>query len=129
MSLEKEDIIKYRIEKAHLTFQEAQSLIQSEFWSGAVNRLYYSCYHIVKALLLKNDIKASTHNGVRTEFFKYYIKTGILDKKASILYSDLMNKRQESDYDDFFEFEKADVLPLIDEVKEFQIQIEKLIHE
>ncbi len=129
MSLKKEDIIKYRIEKAHLTFQEAQSLIQSEFWSGAVNRLYYSCYHIVKALLLKNDIKASTHNGVRTEFFKSYIKTGILDKKASILYSDLMNKRQESDYDDFFEFEKADVLPIIDEVKEFQIQIEKLIHE
>jgi uncharacterized protein (UPF0332 family) len=129
MSFEKEDIIKYRIEKAHLTFQEAQSLIQSEFWSGAVNRLYYSCYHIVKALLLKNDIKASTHNGVRTEFFKYYIKTRILDKKASILYSDLMNKRQESDYDDFFEFEKADIIPLIDEVKEFLIQIEKLISE
>ena len=129
MSFEKEDIIKYRIEKSHLTFQEAQSLIQSEFWSGSVNRLYYSCYHIVKALLLKSDIKASTHNGVRTEFFKYFIKTGILDKKASILYSDLMNKRQECDYDDFFVFEKADVLPLIDEVKEFQIQIEYLINE
>jgi hypothetical protein len=40
-----------------------------------------------------------------------------------------MNKRQESDYDDFFEFEKAHVLPLIDEVKEFQIQIENLINE
>jgi uncharacterized protein (UPF0332 family) len=40
-----------------------------------------------------------------------------------------MNKRQESDYDDFLEFEKADVLPLIDEVKEFLIQIEKLINE
>jgi len=26
-------------------------------------------------------------------------------------------------------FEKADILPLIDEVKEFQIQIEKLINE
>ena len=128
MSFEKEDIIKYRIEKAHRTFLEAQSLIQSEFWSGAVNRLYYSCYHFVKALLLKNDIKASTHNGVRTEFFKYYIKTGILDKKESILYSDLMNKRQESDYDDFFEFQKEDVIPLLDEVKEFQNQIEKLIN-
>jgi hypothetical protein len=30
-----------------------------------------------------------------------------------------MNKSQESDYDDFFEFEKADIIPLIDEVKEF----------
>lgn len=128
MSLGKEDIIKYRIEKAHLTFKEAQSLVESEFWSGAVNRLYYSCYHMVKALLLKNDIKASTHNGVRTEFFKYYIKTGILDKATSYLYSDLMNKRQESDYDDFFEFEKSDIMPLIYEVKKFQSQIEKLIN-
>ena len=127
MSFEKEDIIKYRIEKALRTFQEAKSLIQSEFWSGAVNRLYYSCYHIVKALLLKNDIKASTHNGVRTEFFKHYIKTGILDKKMSTLYSDLMNKRQESDYDDFMDFEESDIKPLLDEVKEFQNKIEKLI--
>ena len=127
MSFEKEDIIKYRIEKALRTFQEAKSLIQSEFWSGAVNRLYYSCYHIVKALLLKNDIKASTHNGVRTEFFKHYIKTGILDKKMSTLYSDLMNKRQESDYDDFLDFEESDIKPLLDEVKEFQNKIEKLI--
>ena len=128
MSFNKQDIINYRIQKAHLTFQEAQSLIQSGFFSGAVNRLYYSCYHSVKALLLKNDIKASTHNGVRTEFFKHYIKTGILDKKISILYSDLMNKRQESDYDDFLEFDKDDVIPLIEEVKAFLNQIEKLIN-
>ena len=128
MSFNKQDIINYRIQKAQLTFQEAQSLIQSGFFSGAVNRLYYSCYHSIKALLLKSDIKASTHNGVRTEFFKHYIKTGILDKKISILYSDLMNKRQESDYDDFLEFDKDDVIPLIEEVKEFRNQIEKLIN-
>ena len=76
----------------------------------------------------KNDIKASTHNGVQTEFFKHYIKTGILEKKISILYSDLMNKRQESDYDDFLDFDKDDVMPLIEEVKEFQNQIEQLIN-
>ncbi len=128
MSFDKKDIINYRTEKSHRTLQEAKSLIESGYWNGAVNRLYYCCYHIVKALLLKNDIQASTHNGVRTEFFKYFIKTGILDKKAGVLYSDLMNKRQESDYDDFLEFDKEDVLPLIEEVEEFQHQIEKLIN-
>ena len=129
MSIEKRDIIIYRIEKAHRTFQEAQSLIHSGFWSGGVNRLYYCCFHMVKALLLKNDIKASTHNGVRTEFFKYFIKTGILEKKISILYSDLMNKRQESDYDDFLEFDKEDIIPLENEVKDFLNHIERLIIE
>jgi len=31
----------------------------------------------------KNDITATTHNGVRTEFFRNYIKTGVIDKKLN----------------------------------------------
>ncbi len=92
MSFEKEDIIKYRIEKAYRAFQEAESLSRSKFWSAAVNRLYYSCYHIVSALLLQSNIKASSHNGTRIQFFKYFIKTGIIEKNYSVIYSDLMNK-------------------------------------
>ena len=92
MSFNKEDIIQYRIEKSDRTFLEAKSLFKSKFYTGSVNRLYYSCFHIVSALLLKNSIKASTHNGVRTEFFKYFIKTEVLDRSLSITHSDLMNK-------------------------------------
>ncbi len=51
MSYNKNDIIQYRIEKSERTFLEANSLKTSKFWNGAVNRLYYTCYHIVSALL------------------------------------------------------------------------------
>lgn len=127
MIYNKSDIIKYRLEKSSKTFKEAESLFKSQFYNGSINRLYYSCYHVVSALLLKNNIKASTHNGVRTQFFKYFIKTEVLNKKYSVLYSNLMNKRQESDYDDFQEFKKDDIEPLIAEVKDFIKTIQSLI--
>lgn len=119
MSYEKKDIIQYRIEKSDRTFLEAESLRDSKFWNGAANRLYYSCYHVVSALLLRDGINASTHNGIRSQFFKFYVKTEILDKKYSVLYSDLMSKRQEGDYDDFQEFKQEDIEPLFEDVKEF----------
>ena len=78
-SYEKNDLIKYRLEKAHTTLTEAKSLSEQGFFSGAANRLYYSCFYTVIALLAKDDIPARTHNGVRSEFFRLYIKTGILD--------------------------------------------------
>jgi len=125
MSYNKNDIINHRIEKSDRTFLEAKSLKSSQFWNGAVNRLYYSCFHIVSALLLKDDINASTHNGVRTQFFKFYIKTEKMDRRFSVLYSDLMNKRQEGDYDDFHEFGQDDVEPLFEEVEDFISEVKK----
>jgi uncharacterized protein (UPF0332 family) len=127
MSYQKADLINYRLEKSSITFEEAKTLSKSGFWGGVVNRLYYSCYYAVIALLAKDNISASTHNGVRTEFFKRYIKTGLLDKKYSTLYSDLMSKRQESDYNDFQEFMKNDILPLFNEVQSLLDIIREII--
>lgn len=127
MSYQKEDLIKYRLEKSAITFSEAKSLAESGFWGGCANRLYYCCFYCVIALLAKDDVSASTHNGVRTEFFRRYIKTEILDKKFSSLYTDLMSKRQESDYDDFLEFTQEDIFPLILEVEKFLDALRKQI--
>ena len=129
MSYQKADLIRYRLEKSVTTFNEAKSLAESGFWGGCANRLYYSCFYCVIALLAKDDVTASTHNGVRTEFFRRYIKTEILDRRYSSLYSELMSKRQESDYDDFLEIKQEDILPLIDEVEKFLHTIRNIIGE
>lgn len=127
MSYRKEDLINYRLEKSFKTFEEARTLGSSGFWGGSVNRLYYSCYYVVSALLAKDDISISTHNGVRTEFFKLYIKTGKLDKSFGSLYSNLMEKRHEGDYDDFHDFTQEEIMPLIDETENFITTIRNLI--
>lgn len=127
MSYDKGDLVQYRLEKAQSTFKEAKALAAQNFWSGVANRLYYSSFYAVIALLAMNEITARTHNGVRSEFFKLYIKSGILDKKYSVLYSNLMRKRQENDYADFHDFVEEDVHPLIDETEEFISKVIDLI--
>lgn len=125
MSYDKGDLVQYRLEKAQSTFNEAKALAAKSYWSGVANRLYYSSFYAVIALLAMNEITAKTHNGVRSAFFKLYIKSGILDKKYSVLYSNLMRKRQENDYADFQVLVEEDVLPLIDKTEEF---ISKIIY-
>jgi hypothetical protein len=49
---DKDDLVKYRLEKAKETFEDAQLLIESKRWNSAINRLYYSAFYAVIALLL-----------------------------------------------------------------------------
>jgi len=63
--------------------------------------LYYSSYYLAGAFLFIKNIKAETHNGVKTQLFKNYVKTGSLSLEHGKLYSHLFDWRQESDYADF----------------------------
>jgi len=115
----KEDIIKYRIARAFESLDEANLLAKADHWNTVANRLYYSCFYIVKALLIKNDISASTHSGVKSQFFKHFIKTEILNVSIGKLFSDLSDKRQEGDYQPLYYFDKESIFPLIEQVKSF----------
>jgi len=48
----KEDYIKYRFYRSEETFDEAVILAEKEKWNAVINRLYYSCFYAVIALLL-----------------------------------------------------------------------------
>jgi uncharacterized protein (UPF0332 family) len=103
MSGTKEDYIDYRIKKSKEVFEDAQLLANNKRWKSSVNRLYYSSFYLVNALLYKHEIKAETHNGVKTQFNLHFIKTSKVDLKFGKLYSNLFSWRQESDYADFID--------------------------
>ena len=121
------DYIAYRISKSDEVFEDAKLLAENKRWNSSVNRLYYSGYYLVSALLYKNQIKAVTHNGVRTEFFQHFVKPGVISKEFGKLYANLFGWRQESDYADFIDFDEAIVTPLITSVAEFNQQIKSLL--
>jgi uncharacterized protein (UPF0332 family) len=52
-----EEYSNYRIQKAKDTIQEVEQHIQNEFWNTAINRMYYTCYYAVSALLVKKVLK------------------------------------------------------------------------
>ncbi|MBN2214065.1 MAG: HEPN domain-containing protein [Bacteroidales bacterium] len=123
----KDDYIKYRFHRSEETFEEALILAEKERWNAVLNRLYYSCFYAVFSLLLKNDIETQTHDGARTQFGLYYIKSGKIDKKFGRLFTKLFDLRQKGDYGDLFDFDKKVVEPLIGQVKEFVEEIKKQI--
>lgn len=112
----KQDYINYRISKSSEIFDDALLLANNERWNSCINRLYYSSYYLASALLFKNDIKAETHNGVKTQLFLNFVKGGILSIEHGKLYSHLFDWRQESDYADFIDFDEEIAKPLLKEV-------------
>jgi len=58
----KEDLVKYRLLRARDTYEDAQILAERNKWNSTINRLYYSAYYAVMALLLDSDLKPATHN-------------------------------------------------------------------
>ena len=127
MAVSQEDYIKYRLERALSTFEDAKTLASNQSWNSSMNRLYYSCFYAVLALFAKSNIKSNTHSGTKTQFSQYFIKTGKLDKEYGMLFGDLFDLRQKGDYGDFFDFEEKHVAPLIPKVKEFLDKLQSLI--
>jgi uncharacterized protein (UPF0332 family) len=123
----KEDYIRYRISKSDETYSDAILLANNKRWGSCINRLYYSTFYLVSALLYKNNIKAETHNGIKTQFFLNFIKSGKMDKESGKLYSHLFDWRQETDYADFIEFDEETVKPVIEDVKRLNEKIKNLI--
>ncbi len=60
-SEERKEYVKYRIESAYKTIDAARILAKNEFWNSAVNRLYYSVFYAVSALLVMNKIHTKSH--------------------------------------------------------------------
>jgi uncharacterized protein (UPF0332 family) len=46
-------LIKYRIERAEETYNEALLMRTGDHWNACANRLYYACFYAVSALLVK----------------------------------------------------------------------------
>lgn len=63
--------------------------------------MYYACYYAASALLLKNNIQANTHSGVKMMLGLHFISKGILSKELGKTFNTLFEKRHSNDYDDF----------------------------
>ena len=124
---QKLEYIHYRIESARTTLKAAIVLAENGFWNSAVNRLYYSLFYTVSALLYTTGISVKKHSSVKSQFTLHYVKTGKIDKKYGQLLSDLFDWRQKGDYENIFDYDEESVMPLIPAVEEMLDVLEALI--
>ena len=124
---ERKAVVTVRTERAFNTLEEAIGIVESGYWHAAANRLYYSCYYIVSALLISKGFDASTHSGVIRLFGLHFVSTGMVSKNQGKFYSKMYELRQSGDYDDWKELSEEDIMPLVEPVKDFIHTINNLI--
>ncbi len=127
MNEEQISLINHRRQKAKTTLNDAFVLFENNGLASCVNRIYYSMFYEVTALLLTDDLASSKHSGVISFFQKEYIKKNIVDKEMGKFYKEMFELRQISDYGDYIEFENANVQKWLLASKKFIDVIEILI--
>lgn len=130
MSLSEEErttLVRYQLEKARSTMREAEALISSDLWNGAANRLYYSIFHAVSALLIHDKHQVNTHQGSQALFGLHYIKTGKIPTEYGRLFSQLQTIRDESDYNCLYDVNPEDLKEKLEPAKQLLTIIESLV--
>ncbi len=126
MSNEK-SIIEYRLKRSDEAFEEALMLVTAQHWNSVVNRLYYSLFYAVSALLQQEGVFTKTHAGLKSKFNELFVKTFKIGLEKAQIYTTLFSTRQLGDYADFITYTKDEVEPLIERTEELIYEIKKLI--
>lgn len=116
---ERRVIVGLEMEKAQVTFHEAEMNATMGLWSVVSNRLYYAIYHTVIALLVSEGIQVGTHQGAQNQFGRYFVTTGKFSLDEAKLYTLLLNIRQKADYNCSYNTNAEEMNPLIPRVQEF----------
>jgi uncharacterized protein (UPF0332 family) len=125
--IDQNEIIRLKIEKAKSMMAEVDVQIQNRFYITAINRLYYSCYHATKALLLTKNLVPKTHSGVIVLLNQHFVLPGFFSESKSSFLSKLMHERIDDDYGDFLILDFEDVKEFIEPGKEYFDYVLKLI--
>ena len=127
MSEERDALVRYRIERARETLDDAKLLAERGGLRSCVNRLYYACFYSVSALLLLRGLSSTKHSGVRGLFNKEFVASGVVPKELARIYNDMFERRQESDYVDLVCFVHDDVMAWLSETEVFVDKVSELI--
>jgi uncharacterized protein (UPF0332 family) len=114
------EIARYRLERARQAMEEADLLIASQRWRGALNRLYYAAFYAARAVLATRDLDSSRHSGTIALFQQHFVKTGTVPADVARVFPRAFESRQTSDYAD-----GAD--PTADEVRSYRTEIEAFV--
>ncbi len=127
MKDETRKLVSYRLERAFESLAEARLLLEQGHTNTFVNRLYYSCFYAVSALLLARDLSSAKHSGLRSLFHQNFVKTGAVSAELGKAYDKLYDNRQKGDYADLVKFEKDKVLGWLKEAEDFVAAVEGLL--
>ena len=130
MSLDKEKrdtVVSLEIAKAFTTQEEVDLLVEKGYWNAAANRLYYSVFHAVSALLIHDGIRIKSHKGAGVMLNQHYIQTNKISPELGKLYRRLELMREESDYNCFYNTSPEELKKELEPARELIKTIAKMV--
>lgn len=127
MSQAIKDLIRYRLNRADETLEDARILFNNNKLFSAINRIYYAMFYAVGGLLLTKDLSSPKHSGLLSLFNKEFVNTGLVDKEWGRFYNEMFEFRQKADYKDLVKFETVDVKLWLAKAEDFILAIKVLI--
>ncbi len=120
--------IKELLYKASQSIGASELLFNDNFYDFAASRSYYAMFYTVEALLLSKNLSYSKHSAVISEFWREFIKTGLLDKKFHQYILDAFDLRNTADYGLMNSIEKSQAKTLINNSKTLLNEIKKYLN-
>lgn len=126
MTEKQKDLCVYRYNKAVETIASSRLCLENKYYKDSINRSYYAAFYAIKAVLALEDIDFKRHKDVVAYFNQNYVAKDLFDREVGRSLSRLQNKREISDYNDFFvasvdeakeQLEKAEMIA--DKIKEY----------
>lgn len=121
------ELINYKRQRAKETLKDARIMFDKTSLFSTANRIYYSIFYEVIALLLTKNLFSSKHSGIRSIFNREFIKPGTVKEEFGDFYNNMFEFRQKGDYGDFVKFEKEKVQEWLKRAEDFINTIDEII--
>ncbi len=130
MSLKEEErrtLVNLYLKKSDETMEDADFNYSQARWNVTANRLYYALFHAITALFVNDGIPVHSHNGMKIQFGKNYVLTGLATDEEGKLLSQMETMRERADYDATFVASKEIIDERFVPVKKMILHIKELI--
>lgn len=111
------DLCKYRLKNSEDSFMVAEACLEKGLYKDAINRSYYAAFYAIKALLALEEVDFKRHKDVIAYFNKAYAATEKIPREIGRKVAHLQQKREKSDYDDFYLASKEETLEQVENTK------------
>lgn len=124
---DKEEIIRYRINKAEEEIRNSELSFENNLFNSSVSASYYAIFHSARALLAAAGLASKKHSGVIHLFSEHFIKSGIMEAGYGKILTSAFKQRNDSDYMDLFYSDPEDAKVQIANAKDFLKKVREIL--
>ena len=107
------DLCNYRMKNSEDSLTVAEDCLKKGLYRDAINRSFYA----IKALLALEEVDFKKHKDVVAYFNRTYAATEKIPREIGRKLARLQQKREKSDYDDFYIASKEEPMEQIENTK------------